>query len=217
MLSHSQAGRFYDRLGARLDTQAFYEAKAVRDLVAHLELPTCRSVLEFGCGTGRLAAELLDAHLSHDATYLGLDISATMVGLTKRRLRPFKTQAGARQTDGFIRLDLPDCAFDRFISAYVLDLLSDEDIRLLLEEAHRVLKPEGLLGLASLTNGPTSLSGLVSAAWRGLHALSPWLVGGCRPISLRAYISNSAWRLEYANTVVTFGVPSEVAVVRALP
>ncbi len=78
LLSHSQAARFYDLLGARLDTQAFYEAEALRDLVAHLELETCRSVMEFGFGTGRLAAELLSAHLPPNATYFGLDVSATM-------------------------------------------------------------------------------------------------------------------------------------------
>ena len=32
LLSHSHAARFYDLLGARLDTQAFYEAEALRDL-----------------------------------------------------------------------------------------------------------------------------------------------------------------------------------------
>ena len=34
--SHSQAARFYDLLGAGLDTQPVYEAAVVRDLVAHL-------------------------------------------------------------------------------------------------------------------------------------------------------------------------------------
>ncbi len=89
LLSHSQAARFYDALGAGLDTQAFYEAAALHDLVTHLELETCRSVVEFGFGTGRLAAELLSTHLPSNATYLGLDVSATMVGLARSRLRPF--------------------------------------------------------------------------------------------------------------------------------
>lgn len=215
-LSHSQAARFYDRLGAGLDTQAIYEAAALRDLVAHLELATCRSVVEFGCGTGRLAAELLDRRLSPDATYLALDASATMAGLTQHRIRSFKGRAEVKKTDGSPVMDAPTGAFDRFISTYVLDLLADEDIRSLLAEAHRVLKPGGLLGLVSLTNGPTPLSGLVSATWRGLHHLSPWLVGGCRPIALRAFLSDPRWHLEYANVIVTFGIPSEVVVARAI-
>jgi cyclopropane fatty-acyl-phospholipid synthase-like methyltransferase len=37
-------------------------------------------------------------------------------------------------------------SFDRFISTYVLDLLSEENIDSLLSEAYRVLRTGGLLG-----------------------------------------------------------------------
>ena len=217
MLSHGEARRFYDRLGGALDSQAFYEAAALRDLAAHLELPDCRSLVEFGCGTGRLAEELLATRLSPDATYLGLDVSATMAGLAKARLRRFGGRAAVRQSGGSLRVDAPDRAFDRFVSTYVLDLLSDDDIASLLAEARRVLAPHGLLGLASLTNGPTPLSRLVTTAWRGLHRLSPWLVGGCRPIAVRSHLAKSGWRIDYANTLVAFGIPSEIVVARAVP
>ena len=63
-LSHSQAARFYDVLGARLDTQAFYEDAVLHELVGHLDLNVCQAVVEFGCGTGRLAAELREMRLS---------------------------------------------------------------------------------------------------------------------------------------------------------
>ena len=211
LLSHSQAARFYDLLGARLDTQAFYEAEALHDLVAHLELETCRSVMEFGFGTGRLAADLLSAHLPPNATYFGLDVSATMVDLAKSRLRPFGRRAEVRQSAGELAAD---GTFDRFICTYVFDLLPDDDIRAVLTEARRILTPDGLIGIVSLTNGPRPLSRLVSAMWRGLHHLSPWLVGGCRPISIRTFVSNEQWRISYANIVLRFGIPSEIVVAR---
>ena len=176
LFSHRQAARFYDMLGVGLDTQTFYETAALHDLVVHLKLATGRSVVEFGCGTGRLAAELLSVHLPNDATYFGLDVSNTMVRLAKGRLCPFAGRAEVRQSDGTPYIDTPDATFDKFISTYVLDLLSDEEIRAVLKEAHRVLKPDGLLGLVSLTNGPDPFSRLVSRTWRGLHRISPWLV-----------------------------------------
>ncbi len=213
-LSHSQAARFYDLLGARLDTQAFYEAEALHDLVAHLELKTCRSVMEFGFGTGQLAAELLSAHLPPNATYFGLDVSATMVDLAKSRLRPFGRRAEVRQSPGGPHIDVADGTIDRFICTYVFDLLPDDDIRAVLTEARRILTPDGLIGIVSLTNGPRPLSRLVSTMWRGLHHLSPWLVGGCRPISIRTFVSNEQWRISYANIVLRFGIPSEIVVAR---
>lgn len=86
LFSHREAARFYDLLGAGLDTQAFYENAALDDLVAHLNLTTSRSVVEFGAGTGRLAAELLSAHLPADAIYFGLDVSTVMVRLESAQL-----------------------------------------------------------------------------------------------------------------------------------
>lgn len=215
LLSHAQAARFYDLVGAGQDTQAFYEAAALRDLIAHLELATCHSVVEFGFGTGRLAVELLSAQLPPEATYFGLDVSATMVQLAKSRLQPFSPRAEVRQSDGATRIDAADDAFDRFISTYVLDLLSDDDISAVLAEARRVLKPGGLLGLVSLTNGPSAFSRLVSTTWRGLHRISPWFVGGCRPIALESYLSPMGWRIEHRNVIIRFAMSSEVVVARA--
>ncbi|MDE2135296.1 MAG: class I SAM-dependent methyltransferase [Alphaproteobacteria bacterium] len=214
LLSRDQLARFYDGLGAGLDTQAFYEAAAMRDLVAHLEMRTSRAIVEFGCGTGRLAAELLANYVPPGATYLGLDVSRTMVELTKRRLSRWGGRVEVRQTDGAPHVEAADNTFDRFICTYVLDLLSDEEIRRVLDEAHRILRPGGLLGLGSLTNGPTPTSGLVTTIWRRLHQVSPWLVGGCRPITLSSFMPNSGWTVEYTNIVVRFGVPSDIVVAR---
>jgi ubiquinone/menaquinone biosynthesis C-methylase UbiE len=60
ILSYEQAKRFYDWMGAKQDTQCFYEQPALADLVAHLELTRSEKVIEFGCGTGRFAEELFN-------------------------------------------------------------------------------------------------------------------------------------------------------------
>ncbi len=215
-LSHEQAARFYDKLGSRLDTQSFYEDAALRELVAHLRLTDCRAMLEFGCGTGRLAAELLNDQVPPESTYLGLDVSGAMVAVAKARLQRYGRRAEVRQCDGQPRIDAGDGCFDLLVCTYVLDLLSDDDIRALIGEAHRVLTPDGALGLASLTNGPTRLSRFVSETWRRLHAMSPWLVGGCRPIMIERFLAPTAWVIEYSHVVTRFGVPTEVVVARPL-
>lgn len=210
--SHGQAARYYDWLGAKLDTQAFYEAAAQRDLADHMALETCRAVVEFGCGTGRFAAELLRDRLPESATYLGLDVSAKMTALAEERLADYADRVTIRQTDGGARIDAPDAAFDRFLCTYVLELLSNNEIEAVLAEAHRVLAPGGLLGIAVLTRGPTAASRLVSTVWSGLHRLSPWIVGGCRPITLEGRLAGEAWRPAHRNVVTAACVPSEVVV-----
>jgi ubiquinone/menaquinone biosynthesis C-methylase UbiE len=217
LLSHEQAARFYDRLGAGLDTQALYEGAALRELIAHLKMKDCRAVVEFGCGTGRLAAELFESSLPPGTTYLGLDVSSAMVALARLRLQRWSGRAVIHRSDGEPSIDAPDASFDRFICTFVLDLLSEDDIRAVLGEARRVLTPDGLLGLASLTNGRTPASRLISRIWRRLHAASPWLVGGCRPIVIERFLARSQWMIEYASVVSRFGVPSEIVVAKPIP
>lgn len=211
MLSHEEARTFYDGFGTKQDWQRFFEDRAVTDLVEHLSLESAQSVFEFGCGTGRLAEHLLQVCLPSDATYLGIDVSPTMLDLSTGRLFPFGPRAEVRLTSGEMRLNAPPDRFDRFISTYVLDLLSEDDIQGLLKEAYRILSGDGLLGLVSLTHGPTLLSRTVEKLWSTIHRIHPALVGGCRPLHLEEFIKGG-WQIEYLRKVVRFGVPSEVLV-----
>lgn len=215
-LSHDEARRFYDRFGAKQDSQGFYERPALERLIPLLRLGEARALVEFGCGTGRIAAELLGEHLPAGARYLGLDVSATMVGLARERVARFGARAEVRQSDGALRIDAPDGAFDRFLSTYVFDLLPEPEIRQLLTEAHRVLSPGGLLGVAGLTPGERGPSVLLSRLWAGIHQLRPALVGGCRPVSLEPYLAAPAWRVHHRSVVAPFGIASEAVVAERL-
>ena len=207
-LSHEQAKRFYDRMAVIQDSQYFLERPALTDLVANLEPAGAERWIEFGCGTGRLIEELFVRYLPLDVCYVGFDISGTMVKLASSRLARFGDRAAIRQTNGTMRIDLPDQTFDRFLSTYVLDLLSNEDIDSLLSEAHRVLRTGGLLGLVSQTKGSKRLSRFVMRAWERLYQLSPMATGGCRPITIRSLLKNSRWRVRYRNVVIWFAVAS---------
>lgn len=212
VLAPRDAKAFYDRFGARQDTQAFYEDAAVDALVAHAELGEAHALVEFGCGTGRHAARLLAEVLAPDARYVGIDLSTTMVGLARARLARFADRATLVESTGTMRLPLADRSCDRLLSTFVLDLLSPEDTRELLAEAHRVLVPGGLLCLTSATHGEDLAGRLVSAAVSAVHALRPALLGGCRPIAIRPLLAADAWALRHHERVRAWGVTSEVVV-----
>lgn len=211
-LSHAEARAFYDRFGSRQDRQAFYEDRAVADLLTHGDFGAARAVLEFGCGTGRLAARLLAGPLPAGATYLGLDLSRTMVALARERLAPWGGRADVRLSDGSMALAVGDGAIDRFLATYVLDLLSEADIRALMAEARRALAPGGLVCLASLTYGRSPGARLVTRLWRGIFALNPRLVGGCRPVRLRHHLPERHWDVRRHAVIETWAIASEVVV-----
>lgn len=214
-LKPAEARTFYDRFGSKQDSQSFYEDPALSDLVAHASFCKAGHVLELGCGTGRFAARLLAEKLPADAVYLGCDVSRTMVDLATERLAGHADRARVVQTGGSLRFPVPDHSLDRVIATYVLDLMSEEDIREFFLEAHRVLDAGGKVCLVSLTNGVTLPSRIVIAVWTWIFRARASLVGGCRPISLEQYIDPGLWTREYRNVVVAFAVPSEVLVVRA--
>jgi len=212
MLNREQVKSFYNRFGNKQDWQRFYEGPAIRDLLAHGGFEKANAVFELGCGTGRFAAELLGCYLPETATYRCFDLSSTMVTLAGNRLAKYGDRARVHLTDGSPKLSLPDSQFDRFISNYVLDILPTEEIRILLEEVHRILVPWGRLCLVSLTEGFTPLSQIVIRLWKFVFSLRASLLGGCRPVKLIDFISEKMWQVAHHNLVATWGIPSEVVV-----
>ena len=208
---HQEAKGFYDRFGRKQDLQRFYEDPAIEVLLQHAAFESASAVVELGCGTGRLAERLLRELLPGRATYLGLDISRTMVDLTRAHLEPWADRAKVQLTEGSPELPVADRDCDRFLSTYVLDLLSEEEIRLTLREARRVLAAGGRLCLASLTFGQTLPSRLVCRTWSAIHSLRPQLVGGCRPLHLEA-LTSSDWHVLHREVLCTFGICTEVLI-----
>lgn len=214
VLTRSQAQKFYDRFGAKQDTQAFYEDAALDELISHAAFEQAASVLEFGCGTGRFASRLLAKHLPRSASYFGIDASRTMIEIAGKRIGPYGERARVELSDGSIVFPLPDHSVDRVISAYVIDLLSETDIQTVVSEAGRVLAPSGKLCLVSLTKGDAIISRVVSGLWSAVCRFYAPLVGGCRPIRIESFVGQQSWAIEYRKVVTQFGVPSEVLIAR---
>ncbi|MBL1078843.1 methyltransferase domain-containing protein [Nocardia sp. 2] len=112
---------------------AYYERPAMLDLAGDV---AGRRILDAGCGSGALFAELRD----RGASVSGIDASAAMVELARRRLG---SDADVRVADLVDPLPLPDNAFDDVVASLVLHYLQDWGPTLM--ELRRVLKPGGRL------------------------------------------------------------------------
>ena len=209
-LSPGRARAIYDRIGSRQDTQGFYENPAVRLLLRHGDFEHARRIFEFGCGTGRVAAEVLSR--APGASYRGLDLSPRMVALARERLERFGPAAEVVASEGGPPAGEPAASRDRFLSTYVLDLLSEEEIGSTIAAAHRVLEPGGRLCVCSLTHGITPVSRLVVGIWERVYAHRPAWVGGCRPLELAGFLDREDWRILVDEKISAWGVPSEVLV-----
>ena len=216
-LDVEQARRVYDRIGRLQDTQRFYENRAVDALVAGGHFADAHAVVEVGCGTGALAARLLGRELPDGAELVAVDLSPRMAAIARGRVASFGGRARVELADAAERLPVEDGWADRVVSAYVLDLLPPERARAVVAEAARVIRPGGLLCLASLTTGRGAAARLLAAAWSRLWALRPQLVGGCRPSDLLPLLAGPEWHVESAQVVTAFAVGSQVVVARRLP
>lgn len=215
-LSHHDARRVYDRIGSFQDSQAFYEDRTTGELVEHGAFDTASRVFEFGCGTGRFAALLFASRLPATATYRGIDLSPTMVRLARERLAALGERAEVALSEGGPPTAEPTAAFDRWVSTFVLDLLSEDDIDAVLAEAHRMLTPNGLLCLAGLSIGHVWYASAVATLWSALHRLAPELVGGCRPLDLRRHLGPQKWQVVHYKAVAAYGIPSEAIIAQRL-
>lgn len=211
-LSHEEASKTYDRIGKIQDTQGFYEDPATSRLLQHGEFESAESVFEFGCGTGRFARRLFDDYLPDTAHYRGVDVSPKMVRLSRSRLEPYESRAEVIHVDGEPPAGERTACCDRFVSNYVFDLLSDTDTRAVLAEAHRMLRPGGLLCVTGITTGTGFVSRNVMKLVHAIQSIRPELIGGCRPVDVLPYLSEPEWQVRHHSKVVAFGIASEVLV-----
>ncbi len=209
-LTLMQARSVYDWIGRGLDWQAFYEDAATERLVANAALSEGQTIFEFGCGTGRLAARLLD-ELPENTTYLGVDLSPVMVNLTTDRLSGWPQRARAVLVDGSLPLPATDGYADRVLSTFVFDLLDPGYARAVLDDVRRILAPGGRLCLTSLAHGDRRIERTVSRSWYRLWRIAPQLVGGCRPIALRDLLGPE-WHVEHHSQMRRWGLVTDVVV-----
>lgn len=211
-LSNSQVENFYNSLGVKQDGSGYYEDATLADLIKHADFENAKSVVEFGCGTGKFAQDLLSNVLPNNSTYWGCDVSSTMIETTQKRLLNFNKRVTAHKTFGEFNLPLPNAYADRFVSNYVLDILSFDEIETIINEAKRVLKEDGLLCLSGLTYGESGFSKLWTMFWQLRFYINPKWVGGCRPVALLNFLQD--WEVIHHNVLVARGISSEVVIAK---
>lgn len=132
------------------------------------------SVLEIGCGTGAMAAQILRRFPTVSLT--ATDVDPRMVERAREVLSPFEERAALQHADA-TALPYSEAEYDAVISILMLHHVGAWERAL--AEATRVLKPGGLLLVSDLLDGRllraterlAGSAGVRPMSWSGLHAV----------------------------------------------
>ncbi len=117
-------------------------------LAPHRDLSSVRSLLDWGCGCGRVTVHLMDFLSSYAGLEIqGCDIDGEAIGWCNENLRP----GHFRQVDPYPPLPWPDNSFDVVVSCSVFTHLSEELQQVWLQEMKRIITPGGIF-LASINS-----------------------------------------------------------------
>lgn len=207
-MDSSKAAKIYDRLAPLYDFWSFLtETVPEQQALRVAELKPGDSVLEVALGTGKLFVEALQTKGLKRC--VGVDLSARMLDRARRRavsigINPALCRADAR------RLPFADSVFDAALCCYMLDLLAEEDIRGVLGEFRRILKPGGRISLLVMAEQAR----VFNAIWMWGYRHAPALVGGCRPVALGPLLEAGGWRLDLEKRITQNGFRSELFLAR---
>lgn len=183
---YSRTAAFYDQVVA--------EHQAAAKLIA-LELIGRRpgeAFLEVAIGTGWAFTRALQATGPQQAW--GMEVAAGMLDVARDRLARDLPQMPALLLGDSGRLPFRDASFDCLLCTYTLECMPADLIDATLDEMRRVLKPDGRLVLADLTDGEDE-DAAMTEEWKAGFSRDPEFFGGARPVRLRALVEARGYRV----------------------
>lgn len=201
--------RFYSRVGRLFEAWGrVVDSRARARVLALCAVRAGDQVLEVGVGAGSQLTALASANPS--GRTVGVDLADGMVREARRRVRAAgATGVEVEQADAR-RLPFADGSFDLVTSSYVLDILPWEDIRAVVREFRRVLRPGGRVVLCSVTPGKHRRHRLGDV----LYGSGLPLTGNCRGVQLADPLREAGFTVTTREYSVQFWLPSEIVAAR---
>jgi demethylmenaquinone methyltransferase/2-methoxy-6-polyprenyl-1,4-benzoquinol methylase len=185
--------RSYDR---KMDKASRGRVRAIKEAVA-AEISQGSHVLEIGCGTGELAAMMIDRGASVDA----FDASPAMVAFARGRIT--KEGLDTRLTVRHMGVDgmdsLPATHYDAVVSTLVFSELTADERGYALKHSARILKPGGLLVIADEVVPRRVMARMLQSAVRAPMLAVSYLVSraSTRPIKdLPGELAQAGFRVD---------------------
>jgi len=108
--------------------------------------PACKTVLDYGCGTGKVAERIVRAYGTH---VIAADPSPGMLGIARSK-RPYP-EIDYRRIEDDQRLEVPNDSVDAALSCFICVCIPEADrIRRIANEVYRVLRPGARFAMLEL-------------------------------------------------------------------
>jgi demethylmenaquinone methyltransferase/2-methoxy-6-polyprenyl-1,4-benzoquinol methylase len=209
----AEAKRFYDSISRIYDIlAAAFERRHADGALGHLRVREGESVLEIGFGTGHCLRQIA-ASVGRTGRAYGVDLSPGMLRVARRGLTG--EQAGDRVAlcngDGMM-LPFRHRSFDAVFMAFTLELFDSPQIPEVLNEVRRVLKPNGRLGVVSMSKEDGGTAMVRIYEW--VHRRWP-KYADCRPIYVERSLVGAGYRVQYKSKAFMARLPLEIVTASA--
>jgi ubiquinone/menaquinone biosynthesis C-methylase UbiE len=215
MNTREQTRQNYDRMSRWYDLFAGSEKKFTETGIQILGVKEGERVLEIGFGTGASLVTFA-RQAGKFGLVTGVELSPGMIEEARKRIYSFghKQVESQERSAQMIRGDgtlvpFASNSFDALFLSFTLELFSDAEIPVVLEECHRVLKREGRLGVVSLAKQDV----LACRMYEWGHKRWPVMLD-CHPIELRESLEAGGFRIQAAKVQTMWGLPVEIALGR---
>lgn len=190
----------YNAIAAHFSDSRSFLWDDLKDPVFTQYLRSGASVLDIGCGNGRLSQLFVD----HNVVYVGLDQSQALIDLARQKF-PEYTFVVSEMTN----LPFPDTHFDAVYAIASFHHLPDENFRLLaLREMHRVLQGDGMVLMTNWNLSSDWAKEKYGAGEEGNFSI-PWKDGAGNVLGNRYYHGFTLSELETLATEAGFSVKEQ--------
>ncbi len=202
--------RVYDALASIYPVSTFFfHSKAHACALRHAGIRNGMRVLELATGSGEMFRRLVKSN--PEGKTFGLDLSPNMAARTQSRARREFPDAQSHCGAVDVR-SMPFCnaSFDAVVCCYLLELLSQEDIRLTLREIRRVLRAGGTFSLVVIGQNARVFNRLYGVCGK----LVPAFWGRQVERDVPVLVNDAGLRIVTNHFVRQTGYPSRVLVAR---
>ncbi len=208
--TRKEAKELYDKISGFYDLiSSFFEDKFKKIALGKMRFRKGEMILEVGSGTGGCLVEIARKVGEKGEAY-GIDISRGMLEKAREKLRKEECLDRVELCCGdAIYLPYKNDVFDAAFMSFTLELFDTPEIPKVLEEIKRVLKPEGRIGVVSLSkeNGEN----LILRLYEWAHKKWPKYID-CRPIYVEESMKNSGYEVKCKEKMKMLGLPVEMVI-----